>query len=114
MISVDTKNKASVGAFKNAGTNYRAEGSRDEINVHDLIDKALGKAIPYGVYDIAANAGYVSFGIDHDTAEFAVHAIQRWRETIGRERYPASDRLMITADGGGSNGSGVRLWKIEL
>ena len=114
VISVDTKKKENVGAFKNAGADYRAEGSPDEVNVHDFIDKDLGKAIPYGVYDIAANAGYVSVGIDHDTAEFAVNAIQRWRETMGRERYPASDRLMITADGGGSNGSRVRLWKIEL
>ena len=114
VISVDTKKKENVGEFKNAGADYRAEGHPDKVNVHDFIDKELGKAIPYGVYDIAANAGYVSVGIDHDTAEFAVNAIQRWRETMGRERYPASDRLMITADGGGSNGSRVRLWKIEL
>ena len=114
VISVDTKKKENVGEFKNAGADYRAEGRPDKVNVHDFIDKELGKAIPYGVYDIAANAGYVSVGINHDTAEFAVNSIQRWRETMGRERYPASDRLMITADGGGSNGSRVRLWKVEL
>lgn len=83
-------------------------------NVHDFVDKELGKAIPFGVYDIGANVGCVRVGIDHDTAEFAVNAIRRWHETMGRERYPVSDRLMITADGGGSNGSRVRLWKIEL
>jgi hypothetical protein len=82
--------------------------------VHDFVDKDLGKAIPYGIYDLAANAGWVSVGIDHDTAEFAVNGIDRWRENMGRERYPASDRLMITADGGGSNGSRVRLWKVKL
>jgi DNA-binding phage protein len=114
VISVDTKKKENVGEFKNAGADYRAEGRPDKVNVHDFIDKDLGKAIPYGVYDIAANAGYVSVGINHDTAEFAVNSIQRWRETMGRERYPASDRLLITADGGGSNGSRVRLWKVEL
>ena len=82
--------------------------------MHDFVDKELGKAIPYGVYDIGANAGCVSVGIDHDTAQFAVNAIRRWRATMGGERYPAAGRLMITADGGGSNGSRVRLWKVEL
>ena len=86
----------------------------DDVNVHDFVDKELGKAIPYGAYDIAADAGCVSVGVDHDTAEFAVNAIGRWHETMGRERYPTGDRLMITADGGGSNGSRVRLWKVEL
>ena len=114
MISVDTKNKASVGAFKNAGTNYRAEGSRDEINVHDLIDKELGKAIPYGVYDIAANAGWVNLGITSDTAAFAVESIRRWWQELGQPRYPKAAKLLITADCGGSNGSRVRLWKSEL
>jgi hypothetical protein len=114
VISVDTKKKELIGEYKNAGSDYRPEGCPDEVNVHDFVDKELGKAIPYGVYDIAADAGCVSVGIDHDTAEFAVNAIGRWRETMGRQRYPTADRLMITADGGGSNGSRVRLWKIEL
>ncbi len=82
--------------------------------MHDFIDRELGKAIPYGVYDVGANAGCVSVGIDHDSAEFAVNVIRRWLATMGRERYPTCNRLMITADGGGSNGSRVRLWKIEL
>jgi hypothetical protein len=114
VISVDTKKKELIGDYKNAGSDYRPEGCPDAVNVHDFVDKDLGKAIPYGIYDIAANAGWVSVGIDHDTAEFAVNSIDRWRETMGRERYPGSDRLMITADGGGSNGSRVRLWKLQL
>ena len=114
VISVDTKKKELIGDYKNAGSDYRPRGSPIDVNVHDFIDKELGKAIPYGVYDIGANAGWVSVGVDHDTAEFAVNAIRRWHETMGRERYPTCDRLMITADGGGSNGSRVRLWKIEL
>ncbi len=114
MISVDTKKKELIGPYKNGGSDYRLQGCPDEVNVHDFVDKELGKAIPYGVYDIGANAGCVSVGIDHDTAEFAVNAIRRWRDTMGGERYPRADRLMITADGGGSNGSRVRLWKVEL
>jgi hypothetical protein len=114
VISVDTKKKELIGAYKNAGSDYRPEGCPDAVNVHDFVDKDLGKAIPYGIYDLAANAGWVSVGIDHDTAEFAVNSIDRWRETMGRERYPGCDRLMITADGGGSNGSRVRLWKVKL
>jgi hypothetical protein len=114
VISVDTKKKELIGNYKNAGSDYRAEGCPNEVNVHDFVDKELGKAVPYGVYDIAANAGYVSVGIDHDTAEFAVNSIHRWRDMMGRERYPGSDRLMIMADGGGSNGARVRLWKAKL
>lgn len=114
VISVDTKKKELIGEYKNAGSDYRPEGRPIDVNVHDFADKELGKAVPYGVYDIGANAGCVSVGIDHDTAEFAVNAIRRWHETMGRERYPTANRLMITADGGGSNGSRVRLWKIEL
>jgi len=114
VISVDTKKKELIGEYKNAGGDYRPQGCPINVNVHDFIDKELGKAIPYGVYDIGANAGCVSVGVDHDTAEFAVNAIRRWHETMGRERYPTCDQLMITADGGGSNGSRVRLWKIEL
>ena len=114
VISVDTKKKELIGAYKNAGSDYRPQGCPDEVNVHDFADKELGKGIPYGVYDPAANAACVSVGIDHDTAEFAVNAIGHWYATMGRERYPSANRLMITADGGGSNGSRVRLWKVQL
>jgi hypothetical protein len=114
VISIDTKKKELVGQYKNGGADYRPKGCPDEVNVHDFIDKTLGKAIPYGVYDVAANTGCVSVGIDNDTAQFAVNSIRRWLDTMGRERYPAMRRLMITADGGGSNGSRVRLFKIEL
>ena len=114
VISIDTKKKELIGTFKNGGSDYRPEGCPDEVNVHDFIDKVLGKAIPYGVYDVAANAGCVSVGISNDTAQFAVNSIRRWLDTMGRERYPDMKQLMITADGGGSNGSRVRLFKIEL
>lgn len=113
-ISVDTKKKELIGDYRNAGSDYRPQGHPIDVNVHDFVDKELGKAIPYGVYDIGANTGWVSVGVDHDTAEFAVNAIRRWLELLGRERYPASKQLLITADGGGSNGSRVRLWKLEL
>ncbi len=114
VISVDTKKKELIGEYKNAGSDYRPRGRPDLVNVHDFVDEDLGKAIPYGVYDIGANAGCVSVGVDHDTATFAVNAIRRWLDLMGRERYPAARQLMITADGGGSNGSRVRLWKVEL
>jgi len=114
VISIDTKKKELVGSYKNGGSDYRPEGCPDKVNVHDFVDKELGKAIPYGVYDIAANAGCVSVGIDNDTAQFAVNSIRRWLELMGRERYPDMKKLMITADGGGSNGSRVRLFKVEL
>ena len=114
VISVDTKKKELVGPFKNGGSDYRQEGCPDKVNVHDFVDKELGKAIPYGVYDIAANAGCVSVGIDNDTAQFSVNSIRRWLELMGRQRYPGMRQLMITADGGGSNGSRVRLFKVEL
>ena len=114
VISVDTKKKELVGDFKNGGREWRPKGSPEEVRVHDFIDPELGRAVPYGVYDIAGNTGWVSVGIDHDTACFAVNTIRRWWTTMGRERYPSAPRLMITADGGGSNGSRVRLWKIEL
>jgi hypothetical protein len=114
VISIDTKKKELVGPYKNGGSDYRPEGCPEKVNVHDFVDKALGKAIPYGVYDIAANAGCVSVGIDNDTAQFAVNSIRRWLELMGRERYPDAKTLMITADGGGSNGSRVRLFKLEL
>ena len=113
-ISVDTRKKELIGECRNAGSGYRPRRDPVKVDVHDLVGKELGKAIPYGVYDIAADAGCVGVGVDHDTAAFAADAIRRWRATMGRERYPACGRLMITADGGGSNGSRVRLWKIEL
>ena len=114
VISIDTKKKELVGSYRNGGSDYRPEGCPDKVNVHDFVDKELGKAIPYGVYDIAANAGCVSVGIDNDTAQFSVNSIRRWLELMGRERYPGMRQLMITADGGGSNGSRVRLFKVEL
>jgi len=114
VISVDTKKKELVGEYKNGGSDYRPHGCPEAVKVHDFVDKDLGKVAPYGIYAIAANAGWVSVGIEHDTAAFAVNAIRRWHEEIGRKRYHTADRLLITADGGGSNGSRVRLWKLEL
>ena len=113
-ISVDTKKKELVGDFKNAGREWRPSGSPEEVRVHDFVIPELGRAVPYGVYDIAGNAGWVSVGIDHDTAAFAANAIRSWWTLMGRERYPHPRGLPITADGGGSNGSRVRLWKLEL
>ena len=113
-ISVDTKKKELVGDFKNQGREYRPRGEPEKVRVHDFLIPDLGRAAPYGVYDIADNTGWVSVGVDHDTASFAVNAIRCWWRTMGRERYPAARRLVITADGGGSNGSRVRLWKLEL
>ena len=114
VISVDTKKKELVGNFKNGGSDYRPKGNPQRVNVHDFADKELGKAVPYGVYDVAANAGFVSVGITSDTAEFAVEAIRCWLGRMGRERYPQARELIITADCGGSNGARVRLWKVEL
>ena len=114
VISIDTKKKELIGPYKNVGSDYRPQGCPDQVKVHDFVDAELGKVVPYGVYDIAANAGYVSVGIDNDTAQFSVNSIRRWLDVMGRERYPTADRLMITADGGGSNGSRVRLFKLEL
>ena len=114
VISVDTKKKELIGNFKHAGTDYRPQGLPQRVDVHDFEDKTLGKAIPYGVYDPTDNSGWVSVGVTHDTAQFAVNTIRRWLEKMGRARYPAARRLMITADCGGSNGARVRLWKIEL
>ena len=114
VISVDTKKKELVGNYKNNGREWRPQATPEAVNVHDFIDPKLGRAVPYGVYDIADNKGWVSVGTDHDTASFAVHAIRRWWLAMGHERYPHASRLMITADGGGSNGHRVRLWKIEL
>jgi hypothetical protein len=114
VISVDTKKKELVGDFKNGGREYRPSGNPEKVRVHDFLIKELGRAVPYGVYDLAANVGWVNLGIDHDTAAFAVHSIRRWWQEIGRARYPQARQLLITADGGGSNGSRVRLWKREL
>jgi hypothetical protein len=113
-ISVDTKKKELVGDFKNGGREYRPKGQPEPVRVHDFLIPELGRAAPYGVYDIADNAGWVSLGIDHDTASFAVNAIRRWWQAMGRARYPKATRLVITADCGGSNGARVRLWKREL
>jgi hypothetical protein len=113
-ISVDTKKKELVGDFKNGGREYRPAGSPEPVRVHDFVDPQLGRAAPYGVYDIADDKGWVSVGIDHDTAAFAVNAIRSWWMIMGRSRYLGAHTLTITADGGGSNGSRVRLWKVEL
>jgi Rhodopirellula transposase DDE domain len=114
VISVDTKKKELVGAFKNGGSDYRPKGDPRRVKVHDFEDKALGKVVPYGVYDVAADEGWVSLGITADTAEFAVASIGAWLARMGRERYPRMRELTITADCGGSNGARVRLWKREL
>ncbi len=114
VISVDTKKKELVGDFRNHGREYRPHGNPEEVRVHDFLIKELGRAVPYGIYDLAANSGWVSVGVDHDTAAFAVNSIRQWWQTVGRARYPNATRLLITADGGGSNGSRVRLWKREL
>jgi len=113
-ISVDTKKKELVGDFKNGGREWRRHGQPLPVRVHDFLDPALGKAIPYGVYDLANNEGWVSVGIDHDTAEFAVNAIRLWWTRMGRHRFPRARTLVITADGGGSNGPRSRLWKWAL
>ncbi|WP_284278848.1 ISAzo13 family transposase, partial [Mesorhizobium huakuii] len=113
-ISVDTKKKELVGDFKNGGREYRPAGAPEPVRVHDFVDPKLGRAAPYGIYDIADDKGWVSVGIDHDTAAFAVNAIRSWWISMGRDRYAHAHTLTITADGGGSNGSRVRLWKVEL
>src|SRR6059036_1179763 len=113
-ISVDTKKKELVGNFKNAGREWRARGQPQSVQVHDFVQPELGRAIPYGVYDLGANTGWVSVGIDHDTAAFAVASIRHWWQAMGRRAYPRARRLLITADAGGSNGARLRLWKVEL
>ena len=114
VISIDAKKKELLGEFKNGGSDYSPQGRPIEVNTHDFEDKELGKVVPYGVYDIGANDGYVSLGIDHDTGQFAVNSVRLWLDRIGRARYLGMSRLMITADGGGSNGSRLRLWKWSL
>jgi hypothetical protein len=114
VISVDAKKKELVGAYANKGRAWRPRGEPERVNVHDFIDKQLGKAVPYGVYDIGADSGWVSAGQDGDTAAFAVETIRRWWCTVGAGAYPEAAKLLITADAGGSNGYRVRLWKTEL
>ena len=114
VISVDAKKKEPLGALKNAGREWRPKGEPEEVKVYDFVDPELGKAIPYGVYDISENQGWVSVGIDHDTALFAAEAIRRWWKKMGSKRYQDARELLITADGGGSNGSRCRLWKVAL
>ncbi len=113
-ISVNTKKKELVGDFKNGGREWRPRGEPEEVRVHDFLDKILGKAIPYGVYDMINDQGWVSVGIDHDTAQFATNSIRRWWNEMGQDRFPKAKELLITADGGGSNGHRTRLWKVSL
>ena len=114
VISVDTKKKELIGEFRNGGREWQAKGEPVEVLIHDFIDKDLGKAIPYGVYDLTADQGWVSVGIDHDTARFAAEAIRRWWRKMGVKHHAQARELLITADGGGSNGSRSRLWKVAL
>ena len=114
VISVDCKKKELVGDFNNSGREWQPAGYPEAVRVHDFLDKHLGKEIPYGVYDVAANQGWVSVGIDHQTAASAVASIRHWWEQLGRARYPTATELLITADSGGSNSSQSRLWKTEL
>jgi len=114
VISVDTKKKELVGVFKNNGRELRPKGRPEPVNVHDFIDPELKRAVPYGVYDITNNVGWVSVGTDHDTAAFAVNAIRHWWRGMGKRSYARATRLMVTADGGGSNGYRVRLWKVSF
>ncbi len=114
VISVDTKKKELVGEFKNSGREWQPAGEPVKVGVHDFADPQLGKAVPYGIYDLAANAGWVNVGCDHDTAAFAVASIRRWWQGQGKDTYPQASRLLITADAGGSNGHRTRAWKIEL
>ena len=114
VISVDTKKKENVGEFRNGGREWRPKDDPARVRTHDLPDGQLGKAIPYGVYDLATDAGWVSVGTDHDTAAFAVESVRRWWDAAGRDAHPGARRLLITADAGGSNGYGTRAWKAEL
>ena len=114
VISIDTKKKELVGNFHNQGQQWEPQGEPTEVNVHDSPDKTLGKAIPYGIYDLTQNQGWVNVGIDHDTAQFAVESIRHWWLEMGQQLYPRSKHLLITADCGGSNGYRNRLWKLKL
>jgi hypothetical protein len=114
VVSVDTKKKELIGDFKNGGREWQPKGSPEAVRVHDFIDKDLGKVIPYGVYDSARNEAWVSVGVDHDTAEFAVATLERWWREMGKKAYPTATELLVTADGGGSNSPRTRLWRVEL
>ncbi len=114
VISVDTKKRELVGDFKNGGRELRPQGNPEKVRVHDFLIPELGRATPYGIYDWARNTGWVNVGVDHDTATFAVESIRRWWRSMGQAAYPQATRLLITADAGGSNGTRVRLWKVEL
>jgi hypothetical protein len=113
-VSVDTKKKELLGDFANGGREWHPAGRPEEVRTHDFVDRSLGKAIPYGVYDVVHNRGFVNVGVDHDTPAFAAHAIRRWWARSGRRRFPGATDLLITADGGGSNSSRSRLWKVAL
>jgi len=113
-ISVDTKKKELVGNYKNGGSELRPKGDPESVRGHDFVDPEQGRASPYGVYDLPKNEAWVSVGISHDTAEFAVNAIRTWWKEMGAVRYPNATSLLVTADGGGSNGYRLRLWKLEL
>lgn len=114
VVSVDTKKKELVGDFKNSGKEWRPQGEPEAVRVHDFEDKELGKAIPYGIYDLTTDEGWVSVGVDHDTAEFAAETLRRWWCKMGKEQYPEAKDLLVVADAGGSNGYRIRLWKREL
>jgi hypothetical protein len=114
VVSVDTKKKELVGDFKNAGREWQPKGQPETVRVHDFIDRDLGKVIPYGVYDTARDEAWVSVGVDHDTAEFAVATLERWWREMGKKAYPEATELLVTADGGGSNAPRSRLWRVEL
>jgi hypothetical protein len=114
VISVDTKKKELIGPYRNTGREYQPQGEPEQVRVHDFIDRDMGKAIPYGIYDVGNNLGWVNVGCDHDTAAFAVASIRRWWKRMGQQMYPHADKLLICADSGGSNGYRTRLWKVEL
>ena len=114
VISIDTKKKELIGEFQNKSREWRPQGCPEKVQIYDFIDKDLGKVNPYGVYDLSANEGWVNVGTDHNTAEFAVESIRRWWRTMGQSHYPIAQELLVTADGGGSNGSRSRLWKLRL
>lgn len=112
-VSVDAKKKEKIGNYVNNGREYYPQGHPPEVKVYDFVDKALGKVVPYGIYDIGRNTGFVNVGVSYDTAEFAVNSIRAWWTQHGRIGYPTAPAMLITADGGGNNGSRVRLWKVE-
>jgi hypothetical protein len=114
VVSVDTKKKELVGRFRNGGREWHPHGAPEEVNVYDFLSAADGRAIPYGIYEVGRDVGWVSVGRDHDTASFAVESLRRWWQAMGRPAYPQAQHLLVCADGGGSNGYRVRLWKVEL